>query len=308
MTGRRIIYLCTLAGCLVFYFCYQQWLSWVVLLAVILIPWLSLVLSLPAMLQFRAEVDGPGFVAMGDPAYAALWGLSNLPQPLFRGRLTRTDLVTGQTVRHDPRTPLPTDHCGGVRIDAKKVGICDYLGLFCLPAGQLRGKTVIVRPTPLAMEAPADLSRYVARSWQPKPGGGFAENHELRLYRPGDGLNQVHWKLTAKTGKLIIREPMEPNRGLVLVTMDLSGTRTEIDRKFGYLLTLSRDLLDRQLHHELRVLTADGVVSHPIQTESDLTAAVDRLLCCPAAKEGSLQNLEAGASWQFHIGGEPHEA
>ena len=308
MTARRLLYLSCLAGSLVFYFCYQRWIAWMVLLTVAALPLVSLALSLPAMLQFRCEVEAPAFVTAGEPAQAALWGLSGLPQPLFLGRLAVRNLVDGTLRRHSARQPLPTDHCGGLRISAEKVRICDYLGLFALPVKKVPEKTVIIRPVPLAMDDPPDLSRYIARSWRPKFGGGYAENHELRLYRPGDSLNQVHWKLSAKTGELILREPMEPNPGLVLLTMDLCGTPEEIDRKFGRLLTVSRHLLAHELRHEIRALTADGLVSHTIANETGLTAAVDKLLCCPAAKEGTLLGAETGAGWQFHIGGDSHEA
>ena len=308
MTARRLLYLSCLAGSLVFYFCYQQWLAWIVLLAILALPWVSLALSLPAILQFRCEVEAPAFVTAGEPAQAVLWGLSGLPQPLFRGRLEVRNLSDGAVRRHSARQPLPTDHCGALRIAAHKVRVCDYLGLFAMPVKKVQEKTVIIRPIPLAMDDPPDLSRYMARSWRPKFGGGYAENHELRLYRPGDSLNQVHWKLSAKTGELILREPMEPTPGLVLLTMDFCGTPDEIDVKFGRLLTISRHLLANDLRHEIRVLTADGPVSHTISNEPELTAAVDKLLCCPIAKEGTLLGAETGASWQFHIGGKCHEA
>ena len=308
MTGRRIIYLCSLAGCLVFYFCYQRWVSFILLVTALALPWVSLALSLPAMLQFRGEVEAPLFVCAGDAAYTTLWGLSKLPQPLFLGKITFRNLMTGEKHRHNSRNPLPTAHCGGLKLAAEKVRICDYLGLFALPVRKIPERTVIVRPLPLRMDNPPDLSRYIARSWKPKFGGGYAENHELRLYRPGDSLNQVHWKLSAKTGELILREPMEPNRGLVLITMDLSGTPEELHRKFGRLLTVSRHLLENDLRHEIRCLTAGGPVSHTVTNETELTAAVDSLLCCPAVKDGTLLNTETGADWQFHIGGGSHEA
>ena len=308
MTGRRIVYLCCLAGSLVFYFCYQGWMAWMVLVVMALVPWVSLALSLPAILQFRAELECPLFVTMGEPAHAALWGLSDLPQPLFRGRLVRRNLITGEKGRYQPRHSLPTAHCGAIRVTAGKVRVCDYLGLFSLPVRRVEPRTVIVRPIPLQMNDPPDLSRYIASSWRPKFGGGYAENHELRQYRPGDSLNQVHWKLSAKTGQLILREPMEPNRGLVLLTMDLRGTPDELDRKFGRLLTVSRLLIEKELHHEIRVLTADGPVNSPVGNETELTAAVDKLLTCPAVKNGTILDAENGASWQFHIGGDADEA
>ena len=307
MITRFLMYLSCLAGSLVFYLYYQEWVSWVVLVAVAAIPWVSLLLSLPAILQFRAELDTPGFVTMGQKAHAFIWGLSDLPQPLFKGKLLLTNLNTGETYKHAHRTPLPTNHCGAWEVSARKVRICDYLGIFALPMGKIQPKTTVVRPKPLALNNPPELSRYLAHSWHPKFGGGFAENHELRPYRPGDNLNQVHWKLSAKTGSLILREPMEPDLGLVLLSLDLTGTADQIDRKFGRLLWLSQDLLNRGLRHEIHCLTGDGPVRHTVNQESDLIIAIDTLLRCPWADEGTIAGDETAASWQYHIGGDADE-
>ena len=305
MIGRRILYLSILVGCLVFYFCHQQWVSWIILLSAAILPWLSLVLSLPAMIQFRAEVEAPAHAARGDVIYCSLWGLSHLPQPRFLGKLVREDLLTGQITRHHDKHPLPTDHCGGIALRVRKLRVCDYLGLFCIPVRPPSPRITVVRPDPLAMEELPDLSRCIPRAWKPKHGGGFAENHEHRLYRPGDSLNQVHWKLTAKTGELILREPMEPIRDRLVLTVDL---KDDIDRTFGNLLWLSRTLLQQHLDHEIRCLTADGVLVHPVSAEAELTAAIDDLLCHRAVTEGTLRDRVAGAAWQFHVGGDCHEA
>ena len=305
MTGRRILYLGILVGCLVFYFCYQQWLSWLLLLAVVILPWLSLLLSLPAMLQFRAEIELPAHCRRGDIVHASLWGLSHLPQPRFLGRLFREDLLTGKKIRHRSRYPLPTEHCGGIRMEVHRLRICDYLGIFAFPVRNSKPQIMVVRPDPIPMDDMPDLTHHIPRAFRPKHGGGFAENHELRLYRPGDSLNQVHWKLTAKTGKLILREPMEPVRERLVLTMDLNGN---IDRKCGNLLWLSRTLLEQDMIHEIRCLTADGILIHPVTNENELTSAMDDLLCHPIAAEGTLRDRVHGAVWQYHIGGEADEA
>ena len=307
MTSRRIIYLGVLAGCLVFYFCYQQWLSWILLLMVSILPLLSLLLSLPAMLQFRAEVEAPEQGAPGDMIEVSLWGLSHLPQPRFLGKLTREDLLTGETTRHDPRKPLTADHCGGIRLGVKRLRVCDYLGLFTIPVRSIPSRTIVIRPVPAAMDEMPDLSRAVPRAWIPKHGGGFAENHELRLYRPGDSLNQVHWKLSAKTGQLILREPMEPCLDRLVLTMDLRGDRQAIDHKCGQLLWLSRQLLERNRDHEIHCLTADGVLVHGVSDEDQLIKALDDLLCHQIIESGTLRDRVSGVGWQFHIGGDCHE-
>ncbi len=58
MTGRRLWYLAALFGCWVFYIAYGEWFSWLALMIVGGLPWLSLLISIPAMLSFRLSPDG----------------------------------------------------------------------------------------------------------------------------------------------------------------------------------------------------------------------------------------------------------
>jgi len=291
----------------VFYICYQQWLGWILFVCLLGLPWLSLVLSLPAMLDFQLRAEGPARVTMGDQAELALMGGSRYPVPPFRGRLRLTRPLTGESFTHRYSTQLSTVHCGAVAAVPEKVRVFDYLGLFRLRVRHLVPLTVLVRPVPIKMSGIPDLEGFLSRAWRPKPGGGFAENHELRLYRPGDSLNQVHWKLTAKTGSPIIREPMEPERGLVLVTLDLRGTPEELDRKFGRLLWLGNFLLEKGLTYEIHALTGSGIRCFPVAEEASLWKALDSLLAERPAGEGSMLDQPLRASWHCHVGGEPDE-
>lgn len=307
MLGRRLCYLAALVSCGVFYIAYGEWFSYLALLIVAGLPWLSLVLSLPAILKFRLEPQSADALTMGAEADVWLLGSCRLPMPPFRGKIRLRCLIDGASRRYKAGDGLPTYHCGGMVATVEIARVCDYLGLFAFPVKQRTQKTILIRPVPVPVPTPPDLSRYIARSWRPKFGGGYAENHELRLYRPGDSLNQVHWKLSAKTGKLILREPMEPVRGLVLLTMTLRGTPEELDRKFGRLLWLGTYLTERDVRFEIRTLTADGICSLPVANEQELQKAIDTLLCSAAAAEGSIRDNFYAASWQYHIGGEPDE-
>ena len=308
MAGRRLIYLAALAGSVVFYIAYGQWLSWLVLVIVLALPWFSLALSLPAILTFRAVPDGPAVLTTGEQGELWVLGSSPWPMPLFRGRLKLTRCRTGESWIYQEKGDLPVRHCGGLTVTLEALRIYDYLGLFSFPVRCREKKMLIIRPKPLPMTLPADLERIVPRAWRPKFGGGFAENHELRLYRPGDSLNQIHWKLSAKTGSLTIREAMEPVQGLILLTMDLQGSHEEVDRKFGRLLWLGNRLLRFGLPFELHCLTADGVMTYSIARRKDLKQAVDDLLCRGAAPEGTMDTRNHAAVWHCHIGGDAHEA
>lgn len=304
MAGRRALYLTVLLCCLGFYIAYQQWLAWFLLLLVVVLPWFSLLISLPAMLRFRVEVGGPRVIRMGIGAEAQLLGWCSLPVPPFRGRLRLTRMTTGESWKRRKALLLPTEHCGALEAVPERVRVYDYLGLIGLPVKAVGKRTLLVRPEPVRIPELPELKRFLARAWRPKPGGGFAENHELRLYRPGDGLNQIHWKLTAKTGKLIIREPVEPERGLVLVTMNLRGSPEVLDQKFGKLLWLGNHLLELGLAFRIQVLTGSGVRSFSVTGEPGLWEAVDSLLCEKPVAAGDLRNMEFRASWHYHIGGE----
>lgn len=308
MFGRRIWYLAALISCGVFYIAYGEWLSWLALLVVLGLPWLSLLLSLPAIMSFRMEADGAHFLPLGTAGEVWLLGSSNLPLPPFKGKLRLHWCMSGESRRYKAAEGLPTEHCGGITVTVEKARVCDYLGLFAVPVKAGGKKTVIIRPSPVPIPELPDLKRYIARSWRPKFGGGFAENHELRLYRPGDSLNQVHWKLSAKTGKLTLREPMVPQRGLVLLTMTLRGNAAELDRKFGRLLWLGNYLLEQRISFEIRALTGDGVRSLQVTGNQELNKAIDTLLCTETAKEGSIRDQFYAASWQYHIGGDADEA
>ncbi len=296
-----------LAGAVGFYIAYQQWLSWLLLMGLLGLPWLSLAVSLPRMRRLRVSAGGPEALAMGDRGQVALRATGKYLVPPFSGRLRLERTITGEVWHYQNGGPVPTEHCGAIRVVPEKVRVCDVLGLFRFRVKTPEACWIRVFPKAVPMENVPDLKEFMARSWRPKPGGGYAENHELRLYRPGDSLNQIHWKLTAKTGKLTIREPMEPNRGLVLVTMDIQGSPEELDRKFGQLLWLGKHLTSQEVPFEIHAMTGQGIVTCSVDGEAALVRGINRLLRSTPVREGSILDRNPAASWHRHIGGECHE-
>lgn len=307
MVWRRILYALTLAGCLIFYAAYQKWFSWVLLLVMLTFPWLSLLLSLPAMLRVKLEPDGAARIPMGVEENIRF--SSDCPgiQPPVGCKFRVIKPNTRERWILQPNEPLPTEHCGGLIAVPYKAKVYDYLGLFAVKVRKTGSRTFLVMPETAKMEVPPDLSRQLARSWKPKPGGGYAENHEMRLYHPGDNLNQIHWKLSAKVGELMLREPMDPELGLMLLTMDLKGTPAELDSKFAQLLWLGNWFIEHRITFVIRVLTKNGVESWTIREEWDLQRCVDELLCAPCATRGSIRERDHAAAWLHYIGGEPDE-
>lgn len=308
MVRRWIYYLASLIGCFIFYAAYQGWLAWLLLCCLFWLPLASLILSLPAMLTVSAKCRCGGNMARGETQQAEVFVSCPLPLPHYRCLMTVERILTGEKWVLKEGQSLPADHVGALFCRLDKCRVYDYLGLFSMKILRRKDSVVTVRPGEVALQEPADLQRFLSRAWKPKPGGGYAENHELRLYRPGDSLNQVHWKLTAKTGKLMIREPMEPIRGAAMVTMNIKGDADDLDLRFGQLLWMGKHLLGQGLSFDLRVLTGDGVVDKRIASEAQLYCQLDVLLGCRPVAEGSVLSEQFHAGWHYHIGGGTDEA
>lgn len=304
MVTRRILYLLALLGCVVFYWAYREWLSWFMLMLILLLPWFSLLMSLPALLTCRAEVSCPHAVDRGAEAELVWQGRSPFPLPSLTGKLVVENRLCGLTRKKRSGEDLPTEHCGQLSITLRRPRCHDYLGLFALPVHRQSGARVLVRPVPIAPAEVPDMSRYQVSMWRPKPGGGFSENHELRLYRPGDSLKQVHWKLSAKTATLITREPMEPLRSRMLLTLELRGTPEELDSKLGRLVWMSRYLLECALPHQIQCLTGNGMRNFGVSCPEDLARTVDELL--QSLPAGDAEPAYSSATWRYHIGGDGH--
>ena len=312
MIKRWCAYLALLLGMTVLYLAHQQWLTWFLLVAVVAAPVLSLALSLPAMLTTRMDAVCPHISDVLTNEVLRIRVKGALPVPMYRCRLIVERTVTGQKWYLRPgdvkaSNQLPAAHCGKLICKLQRCRVYDYLGLFWIRIRRKTDAEVTVRPVPVPVKVPQALEQRLAQSWRPKFGGGFSENHELRLYRPGDSLKQIHWKLSAKTGKLITREAMEPLPGRYILSMDIRGEETVLDRKFGRLLWMGNFLLERQIHFEIFMLTGDGVQHLSVTDQAELLKALDAFLGMSPAEEGSIVTQLPTCQWHYHIGGESDE-
>ena len=303
MFWRRLGYLLCLAGCVVFFWAYRLWLSGLLLVLVLVLPIFSFLISLLPMLLTGLRLHCPAAGQVGEYFQVQPVIMGRLPAGPVKVRLKLKNIQTGQVLRSRKEMEVPTEHCGGWELIPCRAWVRDYLGLVSLPIRKKEGCQVQIRPRPIPMDRVPDIQPYLSCAFRPKAGGGYAEQHELRLYRPGDQLRQVHWKLSAKAGKLVIREPQEPLRGKALVTLKLTGNPRQLDEKLGKLLWLSNWLLENQIPHKIQCLTGEGLQTIEVADPQSVQQAVDRLLLCPlAAKEQPV--CFAQGTWHCHIGGD----
>ena len=288
---------------------FYVWFSWYLLVLLLCLPWFSLLLSLPAMVTMKLQMSPPGKVHRNEQAELRLQTVCRLPQPMCRFTLRIHESAAGRQTacKARPRAlqmamQLPTGHCGMITCTVARARVFDYLGLFSLPRRWRCLAEVPVLPLPQPPEKLPSLAQLQALSYRPKPGGGFSEVHELRDYRPGDSLREVHWKLTAKVDRPIIREPQQPQQGPVVLTLDLAGTPKELDSCLDQTCWLSHWLLELGVSHAVRWLSAAGPQSYPLSCREDLDGLAEQLCRSELTPAGSTsRGWATDACWHYHV-------
>ena len=309
MLKRWLHYLAVWCVCLIFYCAYRQWMAWIVLMSASLLPLLSLAVSLPAMLLSRVTVTVPKALAVETPAILDVRLECPLPPPVWQVRIEARHTLSGKLWLLQPGGDCPTEHSGALYFHFSRARVFDYMGLFCLPRKVPADFKLMIRPRQIRPRDLPDPEKNIHTFWKPKAGGGFSENHELRLYRPGDSLRQIHWKLSSKTGKLIYREPMVMGSNHLQLRLFHGGSPKQIDTKLGKLLWTGLYLLRRGLAFDVLADTADGQKLWHIDSKRSLLDVLDALLCTkPLEEDGAAASTAAGGSWQYCIGGGADEA
>ena len=315
MLKNRLLYAALLIGLIFFHAFYTGWISWFLLIFTLCLPLLSLLCSLPFLLSQQFSAQLPAQCLRGEERGIRLINQSATHMPALpcSFQLVCADRLAGSSDvqryafaawnYRDIR--LDTAHCGAYDLSFAKARLTDYLGLFSFRMNLPALGRIYVLPRKQQPEPLPNLSRFQARAFRPKPGGGFSEIHDMREYRPGDGMRDIHWKLSAKTDTLIVREALEPNRSQLLLTLDLRGSRAEIDRTLDILNWMSIWLLEHEAAHYVCWLQPETCEPETaaVASEEDIQKLMERLLS--AALRGDLPSIaEKGftsADWRYHI-------
>ena len=317
MIKHWIMYLLTLAGTFVFHIFYFGWYSWFLLLLMVCLPVFSFVVSVLAMARIQLRMETAPQKNQGEPVYLSLQAIGNfLPMPRCRFRLTIASCMTGHRITLPQTVPnggkwyvsLDTTHCDTLVCTIDKARVYDYLGLFCLPLRAPDSVECMVFPVPAPPNKLPNLSHFLVRRRRPKPGGGFSEEHELRDYRPGDSMRDIHWKLSVKTDRTIVREAQEPIRERTILTFDLHGTPDTIDHTLQQLCWMSDWLCEHEVAHQIIWIdpTDCEMAMETIETSNDLQAQLPRLLHSVLREDtpSIASRRFSAASWRYHIQGE----
>lgn len=129
--------------------------------------------------------------------------------------------------KRDRRIPIVMNNCGNVAITVEKVRIYDYLSIFAWTVGKnFETQNVLVLPPVKDMylgrdrwynETNEDSDRFSVY----KKGDDPSEIFNIRDFTDGDKIQRIHWKLSSKTGNLMVKEGSLPLTKAVHIFIDL---------------------------------------------------------------------------------------
>ena len=131
---------------------------------------------------------------------------------------------------------LSFDHCGPVRINIKQVEVTDYLGVFSAKwktKSEIREISVIPGSDHQTREQEAISTETSAADGAinaEQKGDDPSEIFEIRPYLLGDKIQRIHWKMSAKTGELLVREQADTKDYYALLLLDLQRDTDVITR------------------------------------------------------------------------------
>ena len=151
-------------------------------------------------------------------------------------------------------------HCGKVKIVIDRIRMKDIFGIFSLNKKVNLTKEITFLPEiyETMVEVSEGVRHFAGETEDDEPeaaGSDHSQVYQIRPYRPGDRLQTIHWKLTARNGELFVREAGDPICLAVGIFMDFCADSEEekdnVESLVEAALSVSNALLEQNCRHFL---------------------------------------------------------
>ncbi len=235
---------------------------------------------LPMTLTLRHRAGSANMVLIKDPVHSLTRATTEVPQYLIQA-----DPATSEDeLRRDITFPLR----GHYRLGPLMVQGSDPLGLFVRREMVGPPDEVIVypRPLPLPKVRMQGLSSYRLSELRTAPlAGATQEFYGIRPYQHGDDLRRIHWKSSARTGRLAIKEYEQRVSAAATIVLDLhqaqgkhgSGAQSTLEYAIVIAASLAQHVSDAGNSLSLITTGADGFTLPMDRGEHQLRKALEHL-------------------------------
>ncbi len=318
MAANRIVYFYVVLLSFALFVLSDLYLFHLFFIFILLLPVISLLSALPVSRALRYSMEVEDDILPKGECYVSLTGKNAVLLPCacvrirlgrrnalgrMDGRYTesseetvRLSLAPGRAFSH--RLPVDMAYCGRVDLSIQRVDVCDMLGLFFLPVPKANGRAVSssvyvlpeLQSRTIQTDDAADLGLDSATYSTKKPGNDPSEIFQLRDYREGDARHSIHWKLSARMDRLIVREfglPLNPSLHFLL-ELRADAEPAAAEYLLGTVLAFSEYLMARSAVHSISWVGEEGML-HTISVSGPdtLAAALHELLALPGQKNWS---------------------
>ena len=182
--------------------------------------------------------------------------------------------------------PITYTKSGCYQIQLIQVKVFDYLHFFSFKKNNDKQVSVKIMPSLIQSFAVPDtlygegFDEFEENTLK----GNYSSNvTDIREYIPGDRLQKIHWKLSAKLDELMVKENEATSSKRFIILPELyqpkDYTNLSLDMTLDYTYALARQLLSKQ---ETFFLTwyctkQEAFLPHYIQNTSDLQSALEEL-------------------------------
>jgi uncharacterized protein (DUF58 family) len=186
------------------------------------------------------------------------------------------------------RYPLPTDRRGQIPVGPLRLVRADPFGL----ARRIREYgdplTLLVRPRTVPLPLlPSGRNHHLEGPTSDTAPAGTVTFHALREYVVGDDLRHIHWRSSARTGTLMVRQLVDASMPQTTIVVDTgAGAYGEPD-DFELAVDVAASVAAgaARMNFPVRVLTGDGPLVETRGGAQDVDAILDRLARLSATEE-----------------------
>jgi uncharacterized protein (DUF58 family) len=179
--------------------------------------------------------------------------------------------------------------CGAVRIYMKDAQCRDFFGLFSWKIPAKLMEEILVYPADLHIETELQRrpeTKNFGDLYAPnRTGQDVSEVAGLRDYVAGDSLKSIHWKLSGKMDRMIVREFGYPSNYNTLILYEImtnseSGTISNARNNIvlAMISALSYSLLEKNLEHHVGRFLQDGLQSVPVNSLQSHEMMIEEIL------------------------------
>ena len=172
--------------------------------------------------------------------------------------------------------PVQTTLCGEVEIRTREIYCYDVLHLFCVKKAYRTEKKMSIYPALLPVSL---VLRQRPKSKETGDiydedlrGNDTSEIFDIRNYQEGDSLRAVHWKLSSKMNRLLLREFSRPASFDTILLFSLSGKDRVPDKRISrvasLVLSLDHALLELEMEHQVGCMIHGRLLEMPVRSRS----------------------------------------